>query len=72
MECLIFIRVLCPLIEERTVLNGLFLQGDKVIITAHIMDIEYDEGDVLGLLEVDWRPLKSYFEFRRQVYLKKF
>ena len=48
------------------------LQGDKVIITAHIMDIEYDEGDVLGLLEVDWRPLKSYFEFRRQVYLKSF
>ena len=47
------------------------LQGDKVIITAHIMDIEYD-GDVLGLLEVDWRPLNSYFEFRRQVYLKSF
>ena len=46
--------------------------GDSVILTAHIMTNEYDEGDVLGMLEVDWRSLRSYVEFRKQVYLKSF
>ena len=58
MEYLIFIRVLCLSYRGKNCPEWAVLQGDKVIITAHIMDIEYDEGDVLGVLEVDWRPLK--------------
>ena len=46
--------------------------NDSVIVTAHIMSIEYDEGDVLGTTEVDWRALPSYIEFRKQVYLASF
>jgi folate-dependent phosphoribosylglycinamide formyltransferase PurN len=46
--------------------------NDSVVLTAHIMDIEYDEGDVLGIESVDWRSLSSYVEFRKQVYLKSF
>ena len=45
---------------------------DKVVVTAHIMDLEYDEGDILGVAEVDWRSLPSYVEFRKQVCLKSF
>jgi folate-dependent phosphoribosylglycinamide formyltransferase PurN len=46
--------------------------NDRVVVTAHIMDTEYDEGDVLGTAEVNWRSLSSYVEFRKQVYLKSF
>lgn len=43
-----------------------------VVLTAHIMESEYDEGDVIGLADLDWRSLDSYVEFRRQVHLKSF
>jgi hypothetical protein len=46
--------------------------NDSVVLTAHIMDIDYDEGDVLGVEAVDWRSLPSYVEFRKQVYLNSF
>ena len=46
--------------------------NDSVVVTAHVMDLEYDEGDVLGTEEVKWRSLPSYIEFRKQVYLKSF
>lgn len=46
--------------------------NEPVMITAHLMDSEYDQGNVLGLLEVDWRSLNNYLHFRRQVYLKSF
>jgi len=45
---------------------------ERVFVTAHIMDVEYDEGDVLGAVEVNWRILPTYIEFRKQVYLKSF
>ena len=46
--------------------------NESVVVTAHIMDMEYDEGDVLGVAEVNWRSLSSYAEFRKQVHLKSF
>jgi len=46
--------------------------GSRVVVTAHMMTVDYDEGDVLGMAEVEWRELKSYVEFRRQVYLNSF
>lgn len=46
--------------------------GESVVLTAHIMESEYDEGDVLGIVDVDWRSLCSYVEFRKQVHLKSF
>lgn len=47
-------------------------RNDSVVVTAHIMDIEYDKGDILGVTEIDRRSLLSYFEFRKQVYLAGF
>lgn len=44
--------------------------GERVVLTAHIMESEYDEGDVLGVDDVDWRSHCSYIEFRKQVHLK--
>ena len=45
---------------------------DRVFLSAHIMEDEYDEGDVLGTSEVHWRSCNSYLDFRRTVYLKSF
>lgn len=45
---------------------------EPVLLSAHIMEQEYDEGDVLDVVEVEWRSLPSYVEFRRQVYLQSF
>lgn len=47
-------------------------EDQDVVLTAHIMGSEYDEGDVLGVADVDWRSLDSYKEFRKQVHLKSF
>ena len=46
--------------------------GDKVIITAHIMDTEYDVGKVLSTTEIDWQAHNTYVDFRRDIYLKSF
>jgi hypothetical protein len=46
--------------------------GDIVIITAHLMTEEYDEGSVLAVKQVDWRSLASYNRFRKCIYIASF
>ena len=35
---------------------------DRVFLSAHIMEDEYDEGDVLGTSEVHWRSCNNHFD----------